>query len=164
MKPITLDSTDWQLLDWLQRDASLSNQALAERANISPPTCLRRVRRLHEAGLIARQVAILQPDTLAALQGSGLSCIIEVQLDKQGAEHLDAFEARAIAHAQVQQCWRVSSGPDFILVVHTVDMPAYAALTQQLLTHDANVRNVKAFFATRRAKFDTAIALQAVSP
>ena len=149
------DATDWQLLDWLQRDASLSNQALAERVHVSPPTCLRRVRRLQESGLIERQVALLQPDRLAALQGHGLSAIVEVSLDRQGAEHLDAFQARAIADDAVQQCWRVSPGPDFVLVVHTRDMPAYLALSQRLFTQDANVRNVKVFFATQRAKFET---------
>ncbi|HRO52443.1 MAG TPA: Lrp/AsnC family transcriptional regulator [Alicycliphilus sp.] len=149
------DATDWQLLDWLQRDASLSNQALAERVHVSPPTCLRRVRRLQESGLIERQVALLQPDRLAALQGHGLAAIVEVSLDRQGAEHLDAFQARAIADDAVQQCWRVSPGPDFVLVVHTRDMPAYLALSQRLFTQDANVRNVKVFFATQRAKFET---------
>ena len=149
------DATDWQLLDWLQRDASLSNQALAERVHVSPPTCLRRVRRLQESGLIERQVALLQPDRLAALQGHGLAAIVEVSLDRQGAEHLDAFQARASADDAVQQCWRVSPGPDFVLVVHTRDMPAYLALSQRLFTQDANVRNVKVFFATQRAKFET---------
>ena len=149
------DATDWQLLDWLQRDASLSNQALDERVHVSPPTCLRRVRRLQESGLIERQVALLQPDRLAALQGHGLAAIVEVSLDRQGAEHLDAFQARASADDAVQQCWRVSPGPDFVLVVHTRDMPAYLALSQRLFTQDANVRNVKVFFATQRAKFET---------
>ncbi len=149
------DQTDWQLLDLLQRDASLSNQALAERVHVSPPTCLRRVRRLHESGLIERQVALLQPDRLAALQGHGLAAIVEVSLDRQGAEQLDAFQTRAIADDAVQQCWRVSPGPDFVLIVHTRDMPGYLALSQRLFTQDANVRNVKAFFATQRAKFET---------
>ena len=152
MKP---DDTDWELLATLQRDASPSNQALAEQVRISPPTALRRVRRLHEEGLIERQVALLQPDRLAALQGHGLAAIVEVSLDRQGAEHLDAFQARASADDAVQQCWRVSPGPDFVLVVHTRDMPAYLALSQRLFTQDANVRNVKVFFATQRAKFET---------
>jgi Lrp/AsnC family leucine-responsive transcriptional regulator len=155
----TLDTTDIQLLNLLQVDSAQTNQALAEKVHISPPTCLRRVKRLHDAGFIERQVAILQPDRLAALQGHGLACIVEVSLDRQGAEQLDAFEARAVAEDAVQQCWRVSPGPDFVLVVHTLDMPAYLALSQRLLTGDANVRNVKAFFATRRAKFDTKVPL-----
>jgi len=157
MESISLDAIDLQLLNLLQTDAAQSNQALAEQVHVSPPTCLRRVKRLHDAGLIERQVAILQPDRLAALQGHGLACIVEVSLDRQGAEQLDAFEARAVQEAAVQQCWRVSPGPDFVLVVHTRDMPGYLALSQRLFTGDANVRNVKAFFATRRAKFETKV-------
>ena len=155
----TPDAIDLQLLDLLQHDATLSNQALAERVRVSPPTCLRRVRRLHDSGLIERQVALLQPERLAAVQGHGLSVIVEVQLDRQGAEWLDAFEARALADDAVQQCWRVAPGPDFVLVLHTPDMPTYLALTQRLFTQDANVRNVKAFFATKRAKFEPKIAI-----
>lgn len=149
-----LDSIDLQLLDLLQTDAAQSNQALAEQVHVSPPTCLRRVRRLHELGLIERQVALLQPDRLAALQGAGLAAVVEITLDRQGAELLDAFEGRAVADPAVQQCWRVSPGPDFILVVHTRDMPGYLALAQRLFTGDANVRNVKAFFSVKRAKFE----------
>jgi len=156
---ISLDAIDLQLLDQLQRDAALSNQALAERVHVSPPTCLRRVRRLQESGLIERQVALLQPDRLAALQGHGLTAIVEVSLDQQGTEHLAAFEARAVQDDGVQQCWRVSPGPDFVLVVHTRDMPGYLALSQRLFTQDANVRNVRAFFATHRAKFETKLPL-----
>lgn len=157
MESISLDATDVRLLNLLQADAAQNNQVLAAQVNVSPPTCLRRVKRLLDAGLIERQVAILQPDQLAAVQGHGLACIVEVSLDRQGADLLDAFEVRAVADAEVQQCWRVSPGPDFVLVVHTRDMPAYLALSQRLFTSDTNVRNVKAFFATRRAKFDTKV-------
>lgn len=154
-----LDATDLQLLDCLQQDAAQSNQSLAERLQVSPPTCLRRTRRLHDLGLIERQVALLQPDRVAQLVGPGLQAIVEITLERQGAELLDAFEARAVQDAAVQQCWRVSPGPDFVLVTHTRDMPQYLALSQRLFTSDANVRNVRAFFSTRRAKFDTRVPL-----
>ena len=155
MNSFELDDIDLQLLAALQDDASLSNVALAERVHVSPPTCLRRIKRLTEGGWIERQVAILSRDKL----GAGLQALVEVTLDKQGAEHLDAFETCAVADEAVQQCWRVSPGPDFVLVVHASDMPGYLALTQRLFTQNANVRNVKAFFATKRAKFGTQIAL-----
>ena len=157
MESNELDAIDLQLLNALQHDASLSNQDLAARVHVSRPTCLRRVRRLHTLGLIERQVAIVPPARLAALVGHGLSAIVEVTLDRQDAEQLDAFEARAVADAAVQQCWRVSPGPDFVLVTHTRDMPSYLALAQRLFTQDANVRNVKAFFGVKRAKFSTAV-------
>jgi DNA-binding Lrp family transcriptional regulator len=150
-----LDAIDVRLLQALQADASLSNQALADRVAVSPATCLRRVKRLVEAGIVERRVAILSPDKL----GAGLSAIVEITLDRQGAEHLDAFEARAVDEPAVQQCWRVSPGPDFVLVVQVADMPAYHALAQRLLTQQANVRNIKAFFSVKRAKFDTRICM-----
>mgnify|MGYP001809768703 FL=1 len=152
---IELDATDRRLLEQLQSDASLTNQALAEAAHTSPATALRRVRRLVDAGVIDRQVALLNPDRL----GHGLTALVEITLDRQGAEHLDAFEQRIAADEEVQQLWRVSPGPDFVLVVHCADMSGYQALAQRLFTQDANVRNVKAFFAVKRAKFEPRLKL-----
>ena len=155
----SLDLTDLKLLEALQSDASLTNQALAERVHISPPTCLRRVKRLHEAGLIERQIALLNPDKLSVLLGHGLSAIIEITLDRQDAGHLEAFEQKVVLQSAVQQCYRVSPGPDFILLVHVLDMPHYLTMTQRLFTNDANVRNVKAFFSTKRSKFEPKVLL-----
>ena len=155
-----LDPTDLRLLDLLQTDASLSNQELAERAHTSPATALRRVRRMVDGGLIERRVALLNPHALPA----GLTALVEITLDRQGAEHLDAFEARAVAEPAVQQCWRVAPGPDFVLVLHVADMPAYHALVQRLFTQDANVRNVKAYFSVKRAKFDPRLTWPASVP
>jgi len=152
---VGLDATDLRLLAKLQVDASVSNQDLAAAVHISPATCLRRVKRLVEAGVIERRVAILSPARL----GAGLTVFVEVSLDKQGAEHIAAFEARALQEAAVQQCHRVSPGPDLMLVMQVPDMAAYHALVQRLFTQDANVRNVKAFFSVHRAKFETAISL-----
>jgi Lrp/AsnC family leucine-responsive transcriptional regulator len=154
-----LDATDLKLLALLQADASLNNVALAEKMRISAPTCLRRTKRLQEEGWIEKQVAILSADKLGRHMGHGITALVEVSLDKQGEEWLQAFETRAVHEQAVQQCWRVSPGPDFILVVQTADMPAYLALTQKLLTQDANVRNVKAFFSVKRAKFGTELPL-----
>ncbi|MCA0240556.1 MAG: Lrp/AsnC family transcriptional regulator [Proteobacteria bacterium] len=158
---LALDTTDRRLLELLQADASLSNQALAERALTSPATALRRVRRLVDAGVIERRVALLSPAVLGA---QALNAIVEITLDRQGAEHLEAFEQRAVNDGAVQQVWRVSPGPDFVLVVQAADMADYQALVQRLFTQDANVRNVKAYFAVKRAKFDPRLKLPALPP
>ncbi len=161
MEPVTIDQTDLLLLDALQRDASLSNQALAAQVHVSPPTCLRRVKRLVESGLIEKQVAILSGDRLAPLLGHGLQAIVEITLDHQNEEALDAFEQRVATDDAVQQCYRVSPGPDFVLVVQARDMPDYLALAQRLFTADANVRNVKSFFSVKRSKFGARVPLPA---
>jgi DNA-binding Lrp family transcriptional regulator len=106
--------------------------------------------------VIERRVALLDPHAL----GEGLTALVEITLDRQGAEHLDAFERRAVAQTAVQQCWRVSPGPDFVLVAHCAEMAGYHALVQELFTQDANVRNVKTYFSIKRAKFDPRIDLR----
>ncbi|MDR0213436.1 MAG: Lrp/AsnC family transcriptional regulator [Comamonas sp.] len=159
---ISLDAIDLQLLRQLQRDASLSNQSLASLLHLSPPTCLRRVKRLQSLGLIEQQVAILSRERLAEVTGHGLQAIVEVSLDRQDSSSLMQFERKAVAESGVQQCWRVSPGPDFVLVIATLDMPAYLTLSQKLFTQDANVRNVKAFFAVKRAKFSTELPIPEV--
>jgi len=154
-KSIDLDAADLRILDVLQRDASLSNQDLAAAVHTSAATCLRRVKRLTEAGVIERRVAILAPQKM----GGALTAFAEVSLDAQGAEHLQAFEARAVAEPEVQQCYRVTPGPDLILVLQLPDMTAYHALVQRLFTQNANVRNVKTFFSVHRAKYETRVPL-----
>lgn len=163
MTGYSIDEIDLKLLAQLQTDARRSNLALAEAVHVSPPTSLRRVKRLRERGLIEREVAVLSHDRLAPLIGHGLTALVEVTLERQDAGRMDAFEARAVAQAEVQQCYRVSPGPDFVLVTHTTDMPAYLALAQRLFTADANVRNVRAFFSVKRAKFDPRLPLPARS-
>jgi Lrp/AsnC family leucine-responsive transcriptional regulator len=152
---ISLDPTDLRLLELLQADAALPNQDLAAAAHVSPATSLRRVKRLVEAGVIERRIAVVAPNATP----NALTALVEITLDRQGAEHLAAFEARAVGDVAVQQCYRVSPGPDFMLVVWAADMPAYQALVERLLTQDANVRNVKAFFAVKRAKFEPRVQL-----
>ena len=160
VESITLDAIDLRLLDRLQRDATLSNHDLAAAVHTSPATCLRRVKRLKDAGVIDCTVAIVSPQAL----GAGLTAIVEITLDRQGAEHVAAFEARAIAEPAVQQCHRVAPGPDFVLVLCVLDMQGYHALVQRLFTQDANVRNVKSYFSTHRAKFDTRLPLPEATP
>ncbi len=161
MEQITIDAVDIRILDALQHDAAVSNQALARQVNTSAPTCLRRVKRLRDAGLIERQIAVLSGERLAPLIGHGLSAIVEITLDRQDNQALEAFERRVAADAAVQQCYRVSPGPDFVLVVHTRQMPDYLALAQRLFTADANVRNVKAYFGVKRSKFGAELPLSA---
>ena len=150
-----LDELDKRILQQLQTDASLNNQQLAARVHASAPTCLRRVKRLLDAGIIARQVALLAPHKV----GAGLTAIVEVTLDHQAEERQQEFEALATREAAVQQCYRVTPGPDFILVLQVADMGAYHALAHRLFATQTNVRNVRSYFATYRSKFETRVEL-----
>lgn len=150
-----LDELDKRILQQLQKDASLTNHELALRVHASPPTCLRRVKRLTDEGIIARQVAILD----AAKLGAGLTAIVEITLDHQATEKLLEFEQLVAQEIAVQQCYRVSPGPDFVLVIQVADMAAYHALAHRLFAAHANIRNVRSFFSILRSKFETGIAL-----
>jgi Lrp/AsnC family leucine-responsive transcriptional regulator len=148
-----LDETDRRILNALQKDCSLTNQELADRVHVSAPTCLRRVRALVEQGVIERRIAIVSPSALPA----GLTAIVEVTLERQSAELIEQFEQALASEGAVQQCYRVSAGPDFVLVVFVADMDAYHAFAHRALSAHANVRNVRSFFSVRRSKFEPAI-------
>ena len=109
-------------------------------------------------GAIERRVALLTP----AAARRRAERFAEVTLDRQGAEHLAAFEARAVAEAAVQQCCARPPGAGLHAGWSScADMPAWHALVQRLFTQDANVRNVKSYFSVHRAKFETRISLPA---
>jgi len=150
---LNLDEIDRRILNALQIDASHTNAELAELVHVSAPTCLRRVKQLMESGVIERQVAIVSPDKA----GARLSAIVEITLDVQAADRMQEFEGVVADEPAVLQCYRVSPGPDFVLMVQVADMPAYHALAHRLFTTHSNVRNVKAYFSTYRSKFETRI-------
>ena len=154
---IELDELDLRILEQLQNDASISNQELAARVHASPPTCLRRVRRLSEQGVIRRQVALLDPEQL----GSSLTAIVEITLDRQGEEYLQQFERLMTPEPAVTQCYRVSTGVDFIVILQVSDMTAYHKLAHALFTSQANIRNIRSFFSILQAKFETRVPLPA---
>jgi len=150
-----LDDLDRRILNALQLDSSHTNAELAELVHVSPPTCLRRVKHLTETGVISRQVAIVAPEKI----GARLTAVVEISLDVQAVERMVEFEQLVAGEAAVLQCYRVAPGPDFVLIAHVADMPAYNALAHRLFTSHANVRNVKAYFSTFRSKFETSIAV-----
>lgn len=146
------DDLDIRILDALQTDAGISNQALALRVHTSPATTLRRVRTLMDTGVIERTVAILCAEKLDA----AITAIAEITLDVQNAESFDAFDALIAAEPAVTQAYRTAPSVDFTLVLTVRDMPAYHALVQRLFTAANNVRNVRARFVTKRSKFSVA--------
>ena len=153
MSDVALDAIDRRILETLQDDASLSNQDLALRVHTSAATCLRRVKRLVDTGVVERRIAILAPDRATSGLRAGITAVVEVTLDRQAAELQSAFEERAVADPEVQQCYRVTPGPDFVLIAYVRDTDGYQALAQRLFTADTNVRNVRTYFSVKRAKF-----------
>ena len=154
---ITLDDLDHRILHALQDQADRSNLEIARLIGLSPAATLRRIKRLKDQGVIERVVAVLNPQAV----GAGLLAVVEVSLERQGEHALQAFAALACKQAEVQQCYQVSPGPDFVLIAQVPDMPAYHAFSQRLLTEDANVRHVKAYFSVKRHAFKAGLNLMA---
>jgi Lrp/AsnC family transcriptional regulator, leucine-responsive regulatory protein len=152
---MNIDIIDREILAQLQIDASISNQALAERVNVSAATALRRVRALNESGVIEATVAIISPRAV----GDVLIALCEVTLDVQNENAFDAFDKLVADVSEVTQCYRTSPGVDFSLVLTLRDMANYQSLSQQLFVAANNVRNVRTRFVTKRSKFNSQIPL-----
>jgi Lrp/AsnC family leucine-responsive transcriptional regulator len=150
-----LDACDRRLLSLLQRNNTLSNLELAEAADLSPPTCLRRVRRLRDEGIIVADVSIVDPFKL----GLKMIVFVEITLERQQEEMQAAFELKMQAEPEIMQCYMISGDSDFLVVVEVADMNAFHALIRRVFTADANVRNFRSIFALSRSKFQTAISL-----
>ncbi len=148
-----LDRLDRRILAVLQLDCSLTNLALAERVGLSPPACLKRVRRLVEQGYIARQVAILAPEKLGQL----LHIVVEVQMERDNKDLHQRFVKRALAAREVKQCYQVTGEVDFVLIVVVPDMDAYDRFCDKVLYADSNMRKFRTMVSRFRNKFDTAL-------
>ncbi|MDF3035965.1 MAG: transcriptional regulator, AsnC family [Paucimonas sp.] len=150
----TLDRVDRKLLNLLQKDNQTPTRVLAEKVHISQPTCLRRLRELRDAGVISADVSLVDPFAL----GYGMLAFLEVSLNNQSDEHMQAFEARMARESEVMQCYFVSGDFDYFLVVHVVDMDAYYQFVRRVISGSGNVRHFQSRFPMKRAKFSTRIA------
>ena len=163
MAQILLDKTDRKILAILQTDGRLSNQEVAERVSLSPSPCLRRIRRLEDAGVIRQYVALLAPEKI----GLGLLAYVNVRLEK----HSDApgkgatkssradFAASVANWHEVVACYAMTGEMDFLLRVHVEDMEHFSRFMMETLLRHAAVLDVKSSFALQRIKDTTALPL-----
>ncbi|CAM5330304.1 Lrp/AsnC family transcriptional regulator [Thauera mechernichensis] len=153
--PHSLDRIDHRILSLLQQDCSRTNLALAEAVGLSPPACLKRVKRLVAEGYVARQVAILAPEKL----GQWLHVVVEVQMERDRKDLYERFLARVRAARAVKQCYQVTGESDFVLIVVVPDMDAYDRFCDEVLYADDNVRKFRSMVSRFRNKFDTSLDL-----
>ena len=148
-----LDRTDKAILRQLQRDASLSNVALAEKVHLSPPACLRRVERLRRLGLIEGVVALLNPQAV----GAGMLVMIGVVLDRSTPESFAAFEKAAAKVSGCMECHVVTGEfDDFML---TRDSESFNRLHAEQLLYLPGVRQVRSFMVLRNVLSTTELPL-----
>ncbi|MFP5322580.1 MAG: Lrp/AsnC family transcriptional regulator [Acidimicrobiia bacterium] len=150
--PVRLDATNRAILNVLQEDGRISNAALAARVNLSPSACLRRVRRLEESGVIARYVALLDPVVL----GRATDVFVEISLESQAEEVLDAFEAVVADAPEVMSCHLMAGTSDYLVHVVVADVGDYERLHRTHLAKLPGVTTIHSSFAIRAVHSGTA--------
>ena len=154
-----LDKLDRSILRMLQQDGRATFDQIAESVGLSPSAVLRRVRRLEDAGVIARYVALVQPEAV----GLGLTAYVNVRLEKHagGAKRnpMDGFRASVMAWPEVVECAALTGEMDFQLRLVVADMPAYARFMMETLLKHPSVQDCKTSFVMERVKSTTALPL-----
>jgi Lrp/AsnC family transcriptional regulator, leucine-responsive regulatory protein len=153
---MNLDRYDRRILDTLQQDGRISNQDLAERIGLSPSPCLRRVRALEEAGIIAGYRAHLD----AAKLGLNLMALIHIAMDRHTPERFANFEQKVAALPEVLECLLITGqDADYQLKVVVPDMQAYQELLLNRITRIEGVSGVHSSFVMRQVVDKTALPL-----
>jgi Lrp/AsnC family transcriptional regulator len=146
-----MDATDLKILAILQEDASLPVAEVANRVNLSQTPCWRRIQRLEESGVIARRVALADPDKI----GFGLSVFVEIETGDHSAAWLDGFASAVLAMPEVMEVYRMAGDVDYLLRIAVTSMADYDRFYRQLIA-TVPLKNVTSRFAMERVKFTTA--------
>lgn len=133
---VVLDEIDKRILQTLQRDALVANQVLADQIGLSPPACLKRVRRLRSAGIIARTISLLSAEAL----GYPLLTVVRLKLDGPTESMMHTFETRMMASPRVMQCMLIAGDTDYILLVRSRDVAHYQEFARRMLKVAPGVR------------------------
>ncbi|MDO6705123.1 Lrp/AsnC family transcriptional regulator [Photobacterium sp. 1_MG-2023] len=151
----TIDATDRLLLDLLQMDASLSLNDLADAVNLTTTPCWKRLKRLEEAGILKRRVALLDPVKL------GLSFIAFVQIKTSDHSHewYNRFVVTVSEFPEVMEFYRMAGDYDYMMKVQVADMSAFDAFYKKLVNSISGLTNVTSTFAMEPLKYTTALPL-----
>jgi Lrp/AsnC family leucine-responsive transcriptional regulator len=151
----SLDDRDRAILALLQEDGRLSNLELAERVNLSPSACHRRVRLLEESGLIAGTVLLLDQEAC----GKPGTAFVEIKLERQDRQALDAFEAVVATVPEVLDCYLVAGPSDYLIRTIFADAAEFERIHTEILTRLPGVVRVETVFTLRTVKRTTRIPL-----
>lgn len=149
----TLDQQDYAILRILQRDNKTPQRTIAERVNLSAAAVQRRVAAMEHAGVIARNVAIVEPRKVHSI----VTSIVQDHLRDERAATVDQAKALFAKHPNVQQCFYVTGGVSFILVIVARDMDAYYEVAKVLFAENALVERYASLMALERVKTGTEI-------
>lgn len=143
-----LDSFDRAILRIVQRDNKMPQRTIAEHVNLSAAAVQRRIKAMEASGVIAANVAIVDPDAIAL----AITAVVEVHLRDERAGTVDAAKALFSKAPEVQQCYYVTGGISFVLVIVTHDMRTYEALTRRLFAENELIERYRTLIALDRVK------------
>ena len=155
MRISDLDARDRAILAALQQNGRLSNVELAERVNLSPSACLRRLRLLEQSGLVAGYALLLDEKAC----GKPGTAFVHVSLDQQGRQALDAFEAAILSVPEVMECYLLAGEADYLVRIIYSDAADFERIHTETLTRLPGVVRVHSTLALRTVKRTTAIPL-----
>lgn len=141
-----MDKIDRAILNELQRNARIRNTELAERVNLSPTPCARRVVALEESGIIEQYATVLNQQKL----GLPVSVFISVELKEQTAQSIEAFEAHIRDFEEIMEGYLMTGSRDFLLRVVTADLQTYEKFLHDKLTVVPQVQSIRSRFAIRQ--------------
>lgn len=144
----TLDAVDREILFQLRQDGRLSNVELARRVGLTPPPCLRRVKRLEQAGVIAGYRAVIDP----AAVGRGLEVLAEVEVSATDLPSVQRFEATVAAYDEVIEFRRMFGRPDYFIRIAVADHAAYEAFLTGKLIGLPGVLRVESYLTMKKIK------------
>lgn len=148
-----LDPIDWAILDILQRDASLPVHAIGEQVGLSTNPCWRRIRRMEDAGIIEKRVALLD----AAKVGLGTTVFVTIRTKHHDPEWLMAFSDGIAAIDEIVECHRMAGDIDYMLALQVRDIADYDRIYQRLIEKVPGLADVTASFSMERMKHTTAL-------
>ena len=150
-----LDRQDIAILKLLQRDATPSTAAIAEKINVSQSPCWRRINRLEQAGLIDRRVALLNRDEL----GMEVVVFATINLTSTGRQNLIEFEEDIVRHPEVVECYTMTGIWDYMLKIVTRDIRHYEVFVRNTLTASPSIRELHSHMAVTEIKNVTELPL-----
>ncbi len=156
MSKFTIDRADRAILHELQQDGRLSNVALAARVSLSESACLRRVKRLEEAGVIERYAMLVNQ----ARVGVPDNVFVEISLNRENQEDLSAFEAAVQRLPEVMECYLMSGDYDYLLRVVVANTADYERIHREHLTRLPGVVRVRSSFALRTVTKTTEVPIR----
>ncbi|MEZ5798080.1 MAG: Lrp/AsnC family transcriptional regulator [Paracoccaceae bacterium] len=151
--PQSLDATDRRILAALQKEGRITNAELSERVNLSPSACHRRVQRLEEEGFIAGYVALVDARKL----GKPTTVFVEITLESQAEELLDAFEREVARVPDILECHLMAGSADYLIKIVAEDTEDFARIHRRFLSRLPGVRQMQSSFALREVVRTTAL-------